>query len=200
MTTVSWLSWNHSWVKTETVQPITFSSDFYFPKSWKKNISLVETINNVRRELPASAKCLRQRSFGKFMKACDMATLTVHQGKPRKTFVFLVFCICLLSLANLRKRNRRQWNFITRSNVVLTCWRGWLNGQAVFSQSRYPSVARCCFLQHFEFGGVNAFVLYKKRTGDKVSRRGFMFKLATELREDYIVERSNRNSLTIGSS
>ena len=27
-----------------------------------------------------------------------------------------------------------------------------------------------------------------KKTGDKVSRRDFLFKLATELREDYIVE------------
>ena len=34
----------------------------------------------------------------------------------------------------------------------------------------------------------------KKRTGDKVSRQGFLFKLATELREDYIVERSTRNA------
>ena len=28
----------------------------------------------------------------------------------------------------------------------------------------------------------------KKQTGDKVSRRDFLFKFATELREDYIVE------------
>ncbi|CAK8682072.1 unnamed protein product [Clavelina lepadiformis] len=39
----------------------------------------------------------------------------------------------------------------------------------------------------------NAFVLYKNRTGDKVSRRDFIFKLATELREDNIVEISSRN-------
>ena len=32
--------------------------------------------------------------------------------------------------------------------------------------------------------GINAFALYKKRTGDKVSRRDFLFKLATELHED----------------
>ena len=34
----------------------------------------------------------------------------------------------------------------------------------------------------------------KKCTGDKVSRRIFLFKLATELREDYIVEISSRNA------
>ena len=36
--------------------------------------------------------------------------------------------------------------------------------------------------------GINAFVLYKKQTGDKISRRDFLFKFAPELREDYIVE------------
>ena len=64
-------------------------------------------MNKVRRELPASAKCLQQRYSGKLMKAGDMATLTVYQVRPRKTFVFLVFCICLLRLANLRKINQR---------------------------------------------------------------------------------------------
>ena len=77
-------------------------------------------MNKVGRELPASEKCLQQRYSGKLMKAGDMATLTVYQVRPRKTFAFLVFCICLLRLANLRKTNRRQWNFRTRSNVVLT--------------------------------------------------------------------------------
>ena len=40
----------------------------------------------------------------------------------------------------------------------------------------------------------NVFVFHKKRTGEKVSRQGFLFKLGAELSEDYIVERSNRNA------
>ena len=50
------------------------------------------------------------------------------------------------------------------------------------------------FYNILDLASINAFVLYKKRTGNKVSRRGFLFKLATELLEDYIVERSSRNS------
>ena len=34
----------------------------------------------------------------------------------------------------------------------------------------------------------------KKQTGDKVSRRDFLFNLAAELPENYIVERSSRNT------
>ena len=50
------------------------------------------------------------------------------------------------------------------------------------------------FYNILNLAGINAFELYKKRTGDKVSRRNFLFKLATELREVYIVERSSRNA------
>ena len=93
-------------------------------------------MNKVRRELPASAKCLQQRYSSKLMKARDMATLTVYQGRLRKTFGFLVFCICLMSLENLRKRNRKQWNFTTRSNVVLT----WLIKWSCSVQSKQAPV------------------------------------------------------------
>ena len=44
----------------------------------KKKASLVGTMNKVRLELPASAKCLQQRYFSKFMQIGDMAILTVY--------------------------------------------------------------------------------------------------------------------------
>ena len=50
------------------------------------------------------------------------------------------------------------------------------------------------FYNILDLAGVSAFVHYKKRTGDKVSRRDFLFKLAIELREDCIVERLIRNA------
>ena len=55
-------------------------------------------------------------------------------------------------------------------------------------------MASCCFFFLFFFckildlASINAFVLYKE-TGDKISRREFVFKLATKLRQDYVVER-----------
>ena len=50
------------------------------------------------------------------------------------------------------------------------------------------------FYNILDLAGVNVFVLYKKRTGDKVSRRDFLYKLAIELREDCIVERLTGNA------
>ena len=65
---------------------------------------------------------------------------------------------------------------------------------------QYPVKADTCrwpaavFYNILNLAGIKAFVLYKKRTGDKVSKRD-LFKLATELCEDYIVERSRRNAV-----
>ena len=59
---------------------------------------------------------------------------------------------------------------------------------------RWPVAVFYNILDFIEHKGINAFVLYKKRTGDKVSRRDFLFKLVIELCEDYIVERLTGNA------
>ena len=50
------------------------------------------------------------------------------------------------------------------------------------------------FYNILDVASINAFMLYEKRTGDEVSRRDFLFKLAAALRKDYDVERSSRNA------
>ena len=42
------------------------------------------------------------------------------------------------------------------------------------------------FYKIFDLACINACVLYKKKTGDVISRRNFMFQLATELREAHV--------------
>ena len=42
------------------------------------------------------------------------------------------------------------------------------------------------FYNNLDLACINAYVLYKKKTGDAISRRNFMFQLATELREAHI--------------
>ena len=97
-----------------------FTSLFLAKELKEKKTSLVGTMNKVRRELPVSAKCLQQRYSSKLMKAGDMATLTVYQCKPKKNVCVLSSLHMAVELGKLRKRNRKQWNFITRRNVMLT--------------------------------------------------------------------------------
>ena len=77
-------------------------------------------MNKVRRELPASAKCLQQRYSSKLMKAGDMATLTVYQRKPKKNVCVLSSLHMFVELGESQKRYQRLWNFLTKPNVVLT--------------------------------------------------------------------------------
>ena len=44
------------------------------------------------------------------------------------------------------------------------------------------------FYNILDLAGTNAFVIYKKINRCKVLRRDFLFKFATELHEDYIIE------------
>ena len=51
------------------------------------------------------------------------------------------------------------------------------------------------FYDILDLACIDAFVLYKGRTGSSISRRDFILKLATELREDHLVERrAGRNT------
>ena len=48
---------------------------------------------------------------------------------------------------------------------------------------RWPVVV---FYNILDLAYINAYVLYKKKTGDAISRRNFMFQLATKLREGHV--------------
>ena len=50
------------------------------------------------------------------------------------------------------------------------------------------------FYNMLDLACINAFVLYKERTVDSISRRDFILKLATELRKDHLAERKTRRS------
>ena len=105
--------------KGRNVTTDNFFTSFLLAKELKKK-QLSWNYEQGLRELPASAKCLQQRYSSKLIKAGDMATLTVDQCKPKKKVCVLSSVHMSVELANLRKRNRRPWKFITRLHVVLT--------------------------------------------------------------------------------
>ena len=149
-------------------------------------------MNKVRRELPASAKCLQQHYSSKLMKADDMATPTVYQCKPKKNVCVLPSLYILVELGKTEKKKPQIVEFYNKTKRAVDVADQMARQHLVQEGTRRRPVAVFC--NNLDLAGINVFVLYKKRTGDKVSRRDFLFKLATELREDYIVERSSRNA------
>ena len=64
--------------KGRNITTDNFFTSFLLSQKVKKKASNVGTMNKVRRELPASAKCLQQRYSSKLIKAGNMTTLTVY--------------------------------------------------------------------------------------------------------------------------
>ena len=145
-------------------------------------------MNKVRRELPVSAKCSQQRYFSKIMKAGDIATLNVYQCKPKKN-------VCVLSSLHMSaklgatEKKPETIEFYSKTKCGVDVADQMARLYSVKAGTRRWPVA--VFYNILDLASINVLVLYKKQTGDKISGRDFLFKLATELREDYFAKRSN---------
>ena len=129
----------------------------------KKKASLVETMNKVRLELPASAKCLQQRYSSKLMKTGDTAILTAYQCKPKKKFVFSVLCIVhmFVELGESEKKKPEKMEFYNKSKCGLDVADQMARQYSVKAGTHWWPIA--VFYNILDLAGTNAFVLYKKK-------------------------------------
>ena len=151
-----------------------------------KKASLVRTMNKVRLELPASAKRSQERYSSKLMKTGDMAISTVYQCKPKKNVCVLSSLHMSVELGESDKKKPEKMEYYNKSKFGVDVANQTARQCSVKAGTRWWPVA--VFYNILGLTGINSFVLYKKQTGDKISRRDFLFQFATEQREDYIVE------------
>ena len=85
----------------------------------KKKASLVETMNKVRLELPASAKCLQQRYSNKLMKTGDTAILTAYQCKPKKNVCVFSSLHMFVELGESEEKKPEKMEFYDKSKCGL---------------------------------------------------------------------------------
>ena len=106
------------------------------------------------------------------MKAGDRATLTVYQCKPKKNVCVFssLHKIYLLRLVNLKKETETV-EFYNKTKCGVDVTDQMARKYSVKADTRRWPVA--VFYNILDLTGINAFVLYKKRTGDRVSRRDF---------------------------
>ena len=81
----------------------------------KKKASLVGSMNKVRLELPASAKCLQQRYSSKLIKTGDMAILKVYQCKPKRNVGVLSSQHLSVELGESEKKKLEKMEFYSKS-------------------------------------------------------------------------------------
>ena len=151
-----------------------------------KKAGLVQTMNKVRLELPASAKRSQERYSSKLTKTGDRAISTVYQCEPKKNVCVLSSLHMSVELGESEKKKPEKMEFYNKSKCDVDVANQMARQCSVKAGTRWWPVA--VFYNILGLAGINAFVLHKKQTGDKISRRDFLFKFTTELREDYIVE------------
>ena len=124
-----------------------------------------------------------------------MVTLIVYQRKPKKNVCVFSSLHMSTELDESEKNKSKRVKFYNKTKCGVDVADQMARQYSVKAGTRRWPVA--VFFNILDLAGINAFMFYKKRTGDKVSRRDFLFKLATQLREDYIVENTSRNATIV---
>ena len=102
--------------KGRNVTTDNFFTLFLLAKELKKKASLVGTMNKVRFELPASAKCLQQRYFSKLMKTSNFNSV---QCKSKKNVCVLSSLHMSVKLGESEKKKPETMEFYNKSKCGL---------------------------------------------------------------------------------
>ena len=127
----------------------------------KKKASLVETMNKVRLELPASAKCLQQRYSSKLMKTGDTAILTAYQCNPKKNVCVFSSLHMFVELGESEEKKPEKMEFYDKSKCGLDVADQMARQYSVKTGTHWWPIA--VFYNILNLAGTNAFVLYKKK-------------------------------------
>ena len=123
-------------------------------------------MNKFRCELSASVKCLQQCYSSKLMKAGDMATLTVYQCKPKEKGCDRSSLRMSVELGESKKKKPETVKFYNKTKGGVDVADQIARQYSVKAGTHGWPVA--VLYSVLDLASINAFVLYKKRTGDKV--------------------------------
>lgn len=148
-----------------------------------KKTSLVGTINKSRRELPPCVKEQRPLFTTKVLKS-ENATLTVYQGKAKKNVCILSTVHTDVAITSGQKAKPETVTYYNRTKVVVDVLDQMARKYSVKAPTRRWPVA--VFYNILDLAAINASILFQKCTNERMSRRNFIMRLATELRAGHM--------------
>ncbi|XP_058873952.1 piggyBac transposable element-derived protein 4-like [Acipenser ruthenus] len=155
----------------------------------KKKTSLVGTVNKAGRSLPPSAQNLQPQLYSStILKHNDCATLTVYKCKPRKNVIILSSRHTSVAIGTVDKKKPETVDFYNDTKHGVDVIDQMVRQYSVKAGSRRWPVA--VFYNVLDLAAINSFVLYKECTGENISRRDFILKLATELRQKHFDQKT----------
>ncbi|XP_050453253.1 piggyBac transposable element-derived protein 4-like [Cataglyphis hispanica] len=174
-----------------TMKGRTVTTDNFFTsiplalKLRSKNTSLLGTIRANKRELPKTCK-LKKDSMARFstlLYQSNGCTLTVYKSKPNKKVLILSTKHKHVKIDKTAKKLPETVSFYNRTKFGVDVTDQMARKYTVKSGSRrWPFQV---FFNILDLAGINCWILYKNTTGENISRKDFLFRLAKELASEY---------------
>ncbi|XP_068205034.1 piggyBac transposable element-derived protein 4-like [Palaemon carinicauda] len=140
---------------------------------------IIGTMNKIRREVPATVRTMKDNLYStKLYKSGDM-TLTVYQGKLKKNVVVFSTFHQDVSLENNAKKTPETIKFYNETKY---------RGNILDQMAQKYSVRTCTrrwpihsFQITLDLAAINAWVIYKEETKEKIAGKEFLVELSEEL-------------------
>lgn len=144
-----------------------------------KKTSLVGTVNKARREIPGCMKNAREELHSTKAFAKDDITLTVYRGKTNKNVIVMSSMHPDVTIEKGVKSKPETVSFYNLSKYGVDVVDQMARKFSVKASSRRWPVHS--WYNVLDLAGINAWILYKTLTKEKISRRDFLLKLGEEL-------------------
>ena len=161
-----------------------FTSISLAKKLLAKRTTLVGTIRRNKRELPKPAKVMKDDMvrFSTQLYKSDNCTLTIYKSKPNKKVLLLSSMHKFVHIEKTGKCLPETIQFYNTTKYGVDMTDQMARKYSVKSKSnRWPVHV---FFNILDLASINAWILYKETTGEKISRQDFLFQLAEELAND----------------
>ena len=158
----------------------------------QQGISIVGTVNRIRKEIPQEIKKKKEDLCTTKIFKHGCCTLTVYQAKTAKNVLLLCTMQSTVDIGDDRKSKPETVTFYNSTKFGVDVVDQMARKYTINAASRRWPVQ--FFYNILDLAAINAHILYKLVTGSKISRRRYLLRLSEELRAKFIEERKANNS------
>ena len=166
----------------------------------QQGISIVGTVNRIRKEIPQEIKKIKEDLYTTKVFKHDGCTLTVYQPKITKNVLLFSTMHSIVDIGGDRKSKPETVNFYNSTKFGVDVVHQMARKYTVNAASRRWPVQ--FFYNILDLAAINAHILYKLVIGSKISRRRYLLRFSEKLRSKIVEEgkvNSHESSITNSS-
>lgn len=156
-----------------------FTSKIIAEKMNSKRTTIVGTLNKIRREVPKEVKIAKDPLYSTTILQEGNMTMTVYQAKPNKNVVVLSTMHQDVQISYTGKKKPETILCYNETKYGVDVVDQMARKYSVKASSRRWPVHT--FYNILDLCGINAWILYKEATGNKIKRKSFLLNLGKEL-------------------